>query len=152
MAASSSPASSIFMGSSLTFRFDESSSTLDLIRNDGSVIGMWGQTLLFAFAPQQTSVALIFQPVGSSYGIDAQYQDAEGNTTPSQVQGRNAVITISGPPSIGTSFEIMLGNSNSTQSAIAMGPSARLQIRLVFTTAEPPPDPDAGPIIIVPRE
>ena len=142
-----SSTTSIYMGSTLKLCFDESSSTLDLLCDDGTVVDMWGQTLSFAFDAQQVSVQLLFSPVDTSYTVAAACQDAAGNTTPSQPRGNDTSLTISGPPSVGESFDILLANSTSTQSAVAGGSSARLQIRLVFTTAEPPPDPDARPIL-----
>lgn len=149
MQSSSSSTPSVYMGASLRFRFDERNATLDIILPDGNTVSVYDQTVEFAFDSQQSSVQLIFSPVDSSYLVEAACIDPSGHTTTAQYQGSDAVITIGGPPSIGDSFQIMLANGDTTTSARAQsGPGARLQTRLVFTTVEPPDDPDAGPIIL----
>jgi hypothetical protein len=184
----------IFMGTTLKLDVDESSSTLELVELDGSHVDLWGQTLQYAFASQQTMVTLYFTPVDGSDAITASYVNGQGTTVWSTQQSGSAVLTIQRPPNSGVSFEIQLDqgaasfaapmsasaisapaaarmasapvasveqrpsptlassklsglvSSGSTSPATKLsGPGARLQTRLVLTTVEPPPDPDARP-------
>jgi hypothetical protein len=209
----------IFMGTTLKLNVDQSSSTLEVVKLDGSHVDVWGKTLQYAFASQQTTVTLYFTPINGSDPVTASYVNG-GTTVSSTQQSGSAVLTIQRPPSSGVSFEIQLSQGAlSFVSAIAapaasarmasadaasasapsarmasapaapvpappapaasipmassiqrpspavassklaglspsgstspvkpiFDPSARLQTKLVLTTVEPPPDPDARP-------
>jgi hypothetical protein len=189
----------IFMGTTLKLDVDQSSSTLELVELDGSHIDLWGKTLQYAFAPQQTMVTLYFTPVDGSDAITASYVNGQGTTVHSTQQSGSAVLTIQRPPNSGVSFEIeldqgtasfasamsapaasvpaasaplaarvvaptpsidlrpsptlatskpsgLVSSSSTSPAPKPSGPGARLQTRLVLTTVEPPPDPDARPI------
>ena len=187
-----SSSSTITMGTTLAFRIDESKSILELVKPDGTVVALWGKTLQYAFATQQSMVTLTFTPLPGSDPVSASYVNGQGTTVSSTQQSGSAMLTILRPPSTGVSFDIRLDQGTSslasaasassasaisapatsartasttmastgtpsidlrpgaTSSSIAAGsttpgPSARLQTRLVLTTVEPPPDPDARP-------
>jgi hypothetical protein len=172
---STSSTTTIYMGTTLKLQLDEGSSFLAIVKADGSLVNIWGQTLQFAFAPQQTTVTLLVTPVGGTSAVTASYVNLQGSTVQSTEQSGSAMLTIQRPPSTGVSFTIQLEQDSalssfrlqapaasarvasssklaglvSTDSSNPQptGPSARLQTRLVFSTVEPPPDPDGRPTL-----
>jgi hypothetical protein len=186
-----SSSSTIYMGTALKFQVDQSHTTLELVQNDGSQINVWGQTLKYAFAPQQTMVTLYLTPAPGTEVVFASCIDGQGNTVPCTQQSGSAVLTLQRPPSTGFIFDIDVQQDSASVAAVGSapaatarmasastptetrpgpaltvsrqagsvasgatgalqdptGPGARLQTRLVLTTVEPPPDPDARPTI-----
>jgi hypothetical protein len=176
----------IYTGTALKFQVDQSHTTLKLIQNDGSQINVWGQTLKYAFAPQQSMVTLHLTPAPGTAIVSASYVDGQGNTVACTQQSGSALLTLQRPPSTGFVFDIQVEQDSSSVAAVGSGPSAsarmasastpiesrpaskqpgsvvssamgplpkptgpgaRLQTRLVLTTVDPPPDPDARPTI-----
>lgn len=180
-----SNSTTIYTGPTLKFYVDESNTVLKLVKGDGTQINVWGQTLKYAFAPQQSTLTLYFTPVSGTEPVSASYVDGQGTTVQCSQQGGSAMLVLQQPASIGFDFDIEL-EQDSTSSAAARlapvsagpaatarmaarpgptatpsaqsgslvagarspspkptGPGARLQTRLVLSTVEPPPDPDA---------
>lgn len=166
-----SSSNTIYTGPVLKFSVDQSNSVLELVKSGGIQIDVWGQTLQYAFAAQQSTLTLYFTPVPGTPIVSASYVDAQGNTVVCTQQNGSAMLTLQQPPSPGTSFDIQVAQDSATAAALRSapaptarmassslvssatgptspkGPGARLQTRLVLTTVEPPPDPDARPTL-----
>jgi hypothetical protein len=175
----------ILMGTALKFQVDQSHTTLKLVQTDGTQINVWGQTLKYAFAPQQTMVTLYLTPAPGTEVVFASCVDGQGSTVSCTQQSGSAVLTLQRPPSTGFVFDIDVEQDSTSVAAAGpsvtsariasastpvesrpvskqagslvssavgplqnpTGPGARLQTRLVLSTVDPPPDPDARPTI-----
>ncbi len=132
-------------GDVLHFDFDSRVSRLDLIQADGTKVEAWEKTLLFAFAVGQSMVRLVFRPVDSSYSIEGSCTSPDGTEVPAAAVGNEALITILQPSALGSSFDIRLSHGDSQSALLDPSVVKILRPRLVLTTVDPVPDPDALP-------
>lgn len=114
----------IYTGSGLKFRVDQSSSTLQLIAVDGSYVDVWGKSLQYAFGLQQLSVTLTFTPINGSSPVTASYVNSQGTTVVSTPQSGSAVLTVQRPANTGVSFNIDLEQDTQSYAAAVASPPA----------------------------
>lgn len=144
-------------GDELDFIVDAEHSVLDQILPSGGRIDRWDGTLHFKFSDQQSSVRLSFGPAGSSYALEGTCTQPNGTKIPLTHQGNHAVASIPSSAA-GASFTFDLNHAEPRTSSSGHGSGGGdnsglrvLRAKLVFTTEEATPDPDALPIAVGPK-